>query len=1036
MCQPKCISSCYKKCLFCSRVSLKFKCVRQNKICQQCFFCRSITTCPTCSKCLECCRKFSCRGKITTILEDLGQTGGLPQGHTDVKGGLYLTFPTSPFVSQNTNNSQWLCTCSQEPQPDECIACTARKELNRTGQKPKLSGVLQSTVLGSQTEQQMAANSRPQYSEQIPQGHKVQNGDPRDHTNVTPTRGMGDFSRFQGCLFPYPHSSSIQKVSEISCTRSILSVQGTTFRSLHSSYGVHHSSKGGQVDGPVSGHKNPPVPRRLVDSSQVPPNLSQTNSGLSGLMSRSGLESKLRKIRVATHSNLQLCRLPIRPSIRKGQTHTREMADSSNKNSPTPSLFTMQSTTAHVFDRPSYCDRKASSTGSSAYETYPVASEKSLENSRISRKIDSNSSRFTPTSGVVVKRAKCPRRSTITSPQPLFASLYRRLKRRLGRSLKRPYRQGHMVRTRKQNAHKFTGTESSVPSPESIPAPLRGSSGSDSHRQHHGGCLYQQTRGDEVRPIVCPLVENTILVHQKSGVYQGTTYPRSPKCSSGQTVKTRTDYSDRVVSTTRHFPGNLSQVAQAPSGPFCHQVQQQVGPICQSSTRPPGMGSRCSEPLLGGAGPICLSTDSHFGQSSGKTQGLPMPENDPNCPGVAQNDLVLGLGGHVRQDSPVPAGSAQPVTSTVQQNTTRESPESESTCMAPRATAIKEQGFSEAVATRIEAPQRGSTRRVYEAKWAIFTGWCKDNKVDIRTPPLKSIADFLLYLFEVKNLQPGTIEGYRSAIADKLGNSPTNISKNEDLTRLLDSFHRDRPKGRRGVPSWNLSLVMHQLTKAPFEPLHEASLKHLTFKTVFLLALGSGKRRSEIHAWLNKNMRHQKDWSQVSLSPSASFLSKNQLAKEGPNSVATVVIPALAPTLDRTFTKDRSLCPVRALRYYLDKTEDIRQGKELIFVSFKKGFTKDISPATISSWIKQTVILCYQLSDKKAQDLHQVKAHDVRAFAASKAFHSGASLEQVLSACHWKSHNTFTQFYLKDVAWADSELYHLGPMVAAQQIHK
>ena len=82
---------------------------------------------------------------------------------------------------------------------------------------------------------------------------------------------------------------------------------------------------------------------------------------------------------------------------------------------------------------------------------------------------------------------------------------------------------------------------------------------------------------------------------------------------------------------------------------------------------------------------------------------------------------------------------------------------------------------------------------------------------------------------------------------------------------------------------------------------------------------------------------------------------------------------------------------------------------------------KDISPATISSWIKQTVILCYELSDQEALTLHQVKAHDVRAFAASKAFQSGVSFEQILSACHWKSHNTFTQFYLKDVASADTE---------------
>ena len=68
-----------------------------------------------------------------------------------------------------------------------------------------------------------------------------------------------------------------------------------------------------------------------------------------------------------------------------------------------------------------------------------------------------------------------------------------------------------------------------------------------------------------------------------------------------------------------------------------------------------------------------------------------------------------------------------------------------------------------------------------------------------------------------------------------------------------------------------------------------------------------------------------------------------------------------------------------ALSYYLDKTLDLRENKELVFVSFKKNFNKDISPSTISSWIKQTVILCYQLSDQESLTLHQVKAHDVRA---------------------------------------------------------
>ena len=274
-----------------------------------------------------------------------------------------------------------------------------------------------------------------------------------------------------------------------------------------------------------------------------------------------------------------------------------------------------------------------------------------------------------------------------------------------------------------------------------------------------------------------------------------------------------------------------------------------------------------------------------------------------------------------------------------------------------------------------------------------------------------------MYLFQDRKLQPSTIDGYRSAIAHKMGNLPINVSKDENFTRLRESFHTDRPKGWRGIPSCNLSLVLHQPTKAPFEPIKEASLKHLTFKTLFLLALGSGKRRSKIHAWENKNIRHQSDWPKLSLYRSPSFVSKNQLAKEGPDCVASVVIPALAPWLQ--------------LWISLSLT-----GHCVWSVSFKKGFDKDISPTTISSWIKQTVILCYELSDQEALTLHQVKAHDVRVFAASKAFQSGVSLEQILSACHWKPHNTFAQFYLKDVVWADSELCHLGPVVGVQQIHK
>ena len=207
----------------------------------------------------------------------------------------------------------------------------------------------------------------------------------------------------------------------------------------------------------------------------------------------------------------------------------------------------------------------------------------------------------------------------------------------------------------------------------------------------------------------------------------------------GQTIQTESPFTQR----------SSKPYAPAPSGPVCHQVQQQTITVCVTGSRPPGMGSGCTQSVLGRSGPICLSTSSHLGQSGGEVAGLPMQQNHTDCTGVARHALVLGPSGHVQSDLTVPAQSGD---STIQPDPAQESVKPEHSCLAPRATAIKEQGFSEAVAAQIEAPQRGSTRSVYEAKWTIFTKWCLSNQMDFMAPPLKAIADFLLYFFQDRKL--------------------------------------------------------------------------------------------------------------------------------------------------------------------------------------------------------------------------------------------------------------------------------------------
>ena len=250
-------------------------------------------------------------------------------------------------------------------------------------------------------------------------------------------------------------------------------------------------------------------------------------------------------------------------------------------------------------------------------------------------------------------------------------------------------------------------------------------------------------------PSVCPSAENSDLVHQETGNSQSSTHPRL-----GQTIHTEWSLHPEK------FQAICFRWHQPQVDLFATRFNNKL-PVCLTGSRPPGIGSGRTQSVLGKSGPICLPTSSHLGQSGGEVTGpmQPMQQNHSGCTGVAQHALFLGSSDHVKSDPTVSAQSAQSGDSSIQPDPAQEPVKPEPTGLAPRATAIKEHCFSESVEARIVAPQRGSTRSVYEAKWTIFTKWFLSNQVEFRAPPLKTIADFLLYLFQDRKLQPGTIDG-------------------------------------------------------------------------------------------------------------------------------------------------------------------------------------------------------------------------------------------------------------------------------------
>ena len=135
--------------------------------------------------------------------------------------------------------------------------------------------------------------------------HKnIQNGNPRDNSDFLATRGMGDIAGFQRRLFPHSSSHQVPEISQVPLPKSVLSVPGPSFWPLHSSDGVHLCGQRGQINGSVPGYKDPPVCRRLVDSSPyqriLPPGHPIPPRPLSGV----GLGGEPAKVGVGTQTGV------------------------------------------------------------------------------------------------------------------------------------------------------------------------------------------------------------------------------------------------------------------------------------------------------------------------------------------------------------------------------------------------------------------------------------------------------------------------------------------------------------------------------------------------------------------------------------------------------------------------------------------------------------------------------------------------------------------------------------------------------------
>ena len=260
------------------------------------------------------------------------------------------------------------------------------------------------------------------------------------------------------------------------------------------------------------------------------------------------------------------------------------------------------------------------------------------------------------------------------------------------------------------------------------------------------------------------------------------------------------------------------------------------------------------------------------------------------------------------------------------------------------------------------------------------------------------------------------------------------FTKDLYLKNLISNFGIERPRSDRSLPQWDLSIVLRRLLCAPFEPLRSAPLKFVSWKTVFLVALASAKRRGELRAFSYKVL-HTANWDSVTLQPLPDFVAKTEVPGRPDTRLEPVTLKGLSSFLGPDLSEDRKLCPVRAIKVYLSRTHDVRAGRKQLFIPYKPGSTQPIAAATISSWIQNMVRYAYQDVSEEEASLGQVRAHDLRAIAASWNLHCSIPLSDILRAAQWRSHNTFTSYYLQDLALQEDDILRLGPLCVGQVVH-
>jgi len=549
-----------------------------------------------------------------------------------------------------------------------------------------------------------------------------------------------------------------------------------------------------------------------------------------------------------------------------------------------------------------------------------------------------------------------------------------------------------------KTTHQSVRDEGSLSLSETFCKQSQGENCTSENRQHNSGAIHKQTGGHKVQQSVHRGLESLAVCSSTQCTVESSA-PAGGSQLSSRSIKSPQNQSNRMDIEQDSCRDNFSEMGQSNNGSVCFSGQSSDSRVLLMASEQSSICHRCSEHFLGEHVCLCLSTHLSNPQSPETYTAVPLSSYSHSSI-VAEETLVsrsVGTSSGGPSETPT---SSQSADSTKHSDTTPKSRDIQSNRLDVVNRRFQEIGFSQKSRKLLMAAWRCGTQKDYASKYRVYDSWCSAREIDPYCATIVQIADFISHLYN-KGLQYSTINGYRSMLSAVLpcidGHK---VGQHPYVIQLLKGVFNSRPPQVRLVPEWDLLKVLEALQKKPFEPLIQAPLKVITLKTVFMIAITSFRRCSDLQSFSigEKSVNIQ--------SKGITFV-RHGLAKQDRQShrKATVFIPA--------FPENRKLDPKRCLYYYLKATERFRKSPDgedetKVFLGLNEPH-RPVSAQTISHWIVETLRLT--LGDRNLK----VKAHSTRALGPSLALFRGASVESIMQAADWSSESTFIRSYLRDL---------------------